>query len=82
MNCEKDEFGKTLQYASRRDGTECELCRRDGQISLPRYLSQVETRDQSLVSTSVLEDGDVPCLCDEHFHELTRTPHRRTVVGP
>lgn len=79
MNCERDEFGNVLEYDAQ-DGTQCLLCQRDGHVTLPRYVSTPERTGDTIVCKTTIEDGDAPCLCDEHFHAITDTKHRTAVV--
>lgn len=76
MNCERDEFGRHFDSSTDADRC-CSLCNRDGQVQFPRYVPETHVRDGDLVVESSIETGDaVPCLCDEHFHELLEEPSR------
>lgn len=81
MNCEKDEFGNSLQYGASNGEGQCNYCERDGQIRLPRYVPRTERRDNiTLVKSSIEESDSVPSLCDEHFHEIVRRRNDRKVT--
>ena len=71
MSCEKDEFGRTLEYSNRGQERQCTFCQRDGYVMFPRYLPKLETANDKLVVRSTIEgDETTPCLCDEHFHAV------------
>lgn len=77
MNCEKDELGRSFRYCASGSERRCAFCKRDGQIRFPRYVPELTSSDGDLVVTSSIEDDEtVPCLCDEHFHELIEDDER------
>ena len=82
MNCEKDEFGRTLQHGFHTDGDDCQLCERDGQIALPRYVPETVIENNVVTSTTVLEEGNAPRLCDEHFHMIVEGVDVEPVLRP
>ena len=80
MNCEKDEFGNTLEYRTGGEDRTCLLCQRDGQVAFPRYTPETRLEGNHVVFTSVIEDGRGPCLCDEHFHLVTETDKPKNIA--
>lgn len=78
MNCEREQFGKVLEYESR--GTdECVLCQRDGHVAFPRYVPTERREGDTVIISSAIED-EAPTLCDEHFHLITDSNTPKTVA--
>lgn len=72
MTCERAEFGKSLTYTDTGAAAECTFCRRDGQVSFPRFLPAARAAGPDVVVKSHLENADgAPQLCGEHFHAVT-----------
>lgn len=83
MNCEKAEFGRSFLYSSHGSDRQCLFCQRDGQVLLPRFIPEIEPSDGDLLVRSAIEDcGSVPCLCDEHFHEVIESSTDPRSVTP
>ena len=81
MNCEKEEFGKTLEYSITSESQQCRLCERDGQIQLPKFVSKAESLgDDVVVKSSIEESESAPALCDEHFHMITDSRKKPAAV--
>lgn len=81
MNCEREEFGNSFTYSTSSESHQCVFCKRDGQILFPRYLPEADRSGGDVVVTSSIErTGSVPCLCDEHFHEITEEEREKRLV--
>ncbi|MGM0605838.1 MAG: hypothetical protein ACQETB_09220 [Halobacteriota archaeon] len=72
VNCERAEFGRSLQRVRTDRHDNCLYCERDAQFALPRFLSFVVEADHASIAKVSSELDDQPVtLCDEHLYAIT-----------
>jgi tRNA G26 N,N-dimethylase Trm1 len=79
VNCEREEFGKSLERGQWAAVENCAFCDRDAFYALPKWLPELHEEDGATVSRVDYEvtEGTL-CMCDEHLHEIgvvERAPH-------
>lgn len=70
--CERSEFGRSLERGRFTETEGCILCARDALYALPvGQPTATRNEDESVVGDVVYDTvPETPRLCDEHFHEL------------
>ena len=71
LNCERGEFGRSLERSRGGTGERCLLCNRDGQFALPLWVpSLVDEAGRRVSRVDYAVTVATPRLCDEQFDEL------------
>lgn len=78
--CERTEFGRSLERGRFRETEGCILCARDGHYALPIGRPTAAPRTDGAVEGGVEYDVDdvTVRLCDEHLHALSETTPEAT----
>jgi len=77
VNCERAEFGRSLERGRWRGVDGCAFCDRDGFYALPQWVPDCRRDDAALVSTVAYEVTEATAtVCDEHLHALRDDPPR------
>ena len=71
VNCEREEFGKSLERGRWAAVEDCAFCDRDAFYALPKWLPELHDEGGAAVSRVDYEVTECTfCVCDEHLHEI------------
>ena len=71
VNCEREEFGKSLERGQWAAVEDCAFCDRDAFYALPKWLPELHREGDAVVSRVDYEVTESTlAVCDEHLHEI------------